>query len=62
MGYRRKMLLFRKLFWAQKKSIRQKEIDILSKYCGIKPPLVDPKTGQVGLKYDPKDINRDYYM
>jgi hypothetical protein len=63
MGYRRKLLYFRRIIWAQKKSIKQKEKDILERYCGVKPErTVDPETGQVNLKYDPKDINGDYYF
>ena len=62
MGYRRKLVYLKRLAWAYKKSIKNKERDIFEKYCGFKPPIVDPKNGQVNLKFDPKDINKDYYL
>ena len=64
MGFRRKILYLNRLVWAQKKVVRRKEKDILRKYCGIKTeePIADSETGQINLKYNPKDINKDYYL
>ena len=53
--------------WIQKKGIKQKEWDILKNYCGINPlktnsktVQIDSKTGQIDLKYEPMNINKDY--
>lgn len=63
-SFKGKKVYLKRIAWAQKNSIREKENSILEKYCGVNPEtLVDSKTGHINLKYDPKkDINRNYYI
>lgn len=55
------------MVWSMRRNISSKIEDMLYKHCGVKPPkkpraFFDPKTGQIDLKYDPGDFDKDYFL
>jgi hypothetical protein len=60
---RRGWVYVNKLAWAFRKSLENQQEDILRKHCEVKPKRVfDPLTGEVNLKYNPNNVDEDYYI